>query len=60
MQPAQLSLMPDACPAPPGMVLDDLPERDVAAAIELIAGLIAKRTRRDDDGVPKPEVHHGE
>lgn len=42
MQPAQLSLLPAEAPAPPGMLLAELPEQDVAAAVALLAGLIAK------------------
>jgi len=42
VQPAQLSLLPDQCPAPPSTLLAQLPEGDVAAAITLLARLIAK------------------
>jgi hypothetical protein len=42
MQPVQLSLLPDQVPAPPPELLAQLPDADVAAAIALLAGLIAK------------------
>jgi hypothetical protein len=42
VQPAQLSLLPDQVPAPPPMLLAQLPENDVAAAITLLAHMIAK------------------
>lgn len=42
MQPAQLSLLPTQFPAPPEVVLAQLPELDVADAIRLLAHLIAK------------------
>lgn len=42
MQPAQLSLLPEQVPAPLPMVLAELPEADVAAAITLLARLIAQ------------------
>ena len=42
MQPVQLSLMPDQIPAPPAGLVEQLPEPDVAAAVGLLAGLIAK------------------
>jgi len=42
VQPAQLSLLPDQVPAPPPMLLAQLPGNDVAAAITLLAHLIAK------------------
>lgn len=44
MQPAQLSLMPDQVPAPPPSLLAQLPEENLAAAIELLARLIADAT----------------
>jgi len=40
VQPVQLSLLPDQCPAPPPMVLAQLPGQQVAAAVTLLAGLI--------------------
>jgi len=42
VQPTQLSLLPDRVPPPPHQVLAALPEPQVAAAITLLAGLIAK------------------
>ena len=42
MQPVQLSLLPDQVPAPPPDLLAQLPGPQVAAAITLLAGLIAK------------------
>ena len=42
MRPAQLSLLPDQCPAPPQIALAHLPEPETAEAIRLLAGLIAK------------------
>ncbi len=42
MQPAQLSLLPDQVPARPPSLLAQLSERQVAAAITLLAHLIAK------------------
>lgn len=42
MQPVQLSLLPDQVPAPPVILLAQLPGADVAAALMLLAGLIAR------------------
>ena len=42
MQPVQLSLLPDQVPAPPPAVTGQLPEEDVAVAVALLAGLIAR------------------
>ena len=42
MQPAQLSLMPDQVPAPLPDLIGQLPQNDVAAAVALLAGLIAR------------------
>jgi hypothetical protein len=42
MQPAQLSLLPTEFPAPPQVVLAELPETGVNEAITLLARLIAK------------------
>jgi hypothetical protein len=47
VQPAQLSLLPDPCPAPPLTLLAQLPEGDIAAAITLLARLIAKASVPD-------------
>ena len=48
MQPAQLSLLPDQVPALPKALLAQLPECQVAAAITVLAGLIAK-TATDEE-----------
>ena len=50
MQPVQLSLLPDQVPAPPPGLIGQLPRHQVDAAITLLAGLIAKASRRDRDG----------
>ena len=42
MQPVQLSLMPDQAPAPPDLLAGAPPDRSVAAATALLAGVIAK------------------
>jgi hypothetical protein len=42
MQPTQLSLLPPQCLAPPQIMLAHLPEPEIAEAIRLLAGLIAK------------------
>ncbi len=42
MQPVQLSLLPDRVPAPLPDLIGQLPEEDVAAAVALLAGLIAR------------------
>lgn len=42
MQPVQLSLMPDQIPPPPAALVEQLPAPQVAAAVEQLAGLIAK------------------
>jgi hypothetical protein len=42
VQPAQLSLLPDQVPAPPPVLLAQLPGPPVAEAITLLAGLIRK------------------
>ena len=42
MQPAQLSLLPDQVPAPPPVLLAQLPGPPVAAAIAVLTGLIQK------------------
>lgn len=46
MQPAQLSLMPDQVPAPPPQLLAQLPAPQVAAAVAMLAGLIARSAAR--------------
>ena len=42
MQPVQLSLIPEQIPAPPPVLVEQLPAVQVAAAVGLLAGLIAK------------------
>jgi hypothetical protein len=49
MQPAQLSLLPEEYPAPPVMLLAQLPDAAVAEAIRLLAQLIAKATNAEDE-----------
>jgi hypothetical protein len=49
MQPAQLSLLPQQFPAPPQIVLAQLPEPDVADVIRLLAYLIAKAATEDEE-----------
>jgi len=53
VQPAQLSLLPDQVPAPPPVLLAQLPGTAVAAAIVVLTGLIRKMaasgTGHDDD-----------
>jgi hypothetical protein len=42
MQPVQLSLLPDQVPAPPPVVIAQLPEAEVGAAVRQLARLIAR------------------
>ena len=42
MQPVQLSLLPDQVPAPLPDLIGQLPQDNVAAAVTLLAGLIAR------------------
>ncbi|HZC54024.1 MAG TPA: hypothetical protein VE441_16220 [Mycobacterium sp.] len=42
MQPVQLSLMPDPYPTLSATSVEHLPEKAIAAAIALLAGVIAK------------------
>jgi hypothetical protein len=42
VQPVQLSLLPDEVPAPPAILIAQLPETHMAAALALLAGLIAR------------------
>ena len=51
MQPVQPSLMPDLFPAPPEVLIAELPDQQVAAALALLADLIAKaaEARREAD-----------
>lgn len=53
MQPAQLSLLPEQFPPPPHVVLAQLPEPDVAEAIQLLAHLVAMACAKDE--VPDDE-----
>jgi hypothetical protein len=45
VQPVQLSLLPDQVPAPPVMLIAQLPGPQVTVAITALAGLIAKAGR---------------
>jgi hypothetical protein len=47
VQPVQLSLLPDQVPAPPVIVLAQLPDVNVAAAVMMLAGLIARAAAPD-------------
>jgi hypothetical protein len=47
VQPVQLSLMPEQFPAPPAMLIVELPVQQVAAAVALLAHLIAKTADPD-------------
>jgi hypothetical protein len=42
VQPVQLSLMPEQVPAPPPVLVAELPAQPVAAAVEMLATLIAR------------------
>ncbi len=42
MQPVQLSLMPDQVPAPPPVVIAQLPEAEAGAVVRQLARLIAR------------------
>ena len=42
MQPVQLSLLPEQVPAPLPDLIGQLPQNNVAAAVALLAGLIAR------------------
>lgn len=46
MQPVQLSLADEQMSAPPPAVLEYLPEADLAVAVALLAGVIAKASGR--------------
>ena len=52
MQPAQLSLLPDQVPAPLPDLIGQLPGEDVAAAVTLLAGLIARAQAAGVAGTP--------
>jgi hypothetical protein len=47
VQPVQLSLMPELIPAPPAVLIAELPVQQVAAAVALLAHLIAKTADAD-------------
>jgi hypothetical protein len=47
VQPVQLSLIPEQVPAPPGVLIAELPVQQVAAAVALLAHLIAKTADPD-------------
>jgi hypothetical protein len=55
MQPAQLSLLPTQLPAPPEVVLAELPEAGVNEAIRLLARLIVKAATGEHEGVTGDE-----
>ena len=42
MQPVQLSLMPDQVPAPPPVVIAQLPEAEASEAVRQLSRLIAR------------------
>jgi hypothetical protein len=48
MQPMQLSLLPDQCPAPPPIAPAQLPEDRVSEAITLLARVIARAAAGND------------
>ena len=50
MQPVQLSLLPEQVPAPLPELIGRLPQDDVAAALALLAGLIARMAVPDGTG----------
>ena len=50
MQPVQLSLLPDQVPAP--AVITQLPEQQIAKAVTLLAGLIARTAAPDAAAAP--------
>jgi hypothetical protein len=47
VQPVQLSLIPEQVPAPPAVLIAELPVQQVAAAVALLAHLIAKTADPD-------------
>ena len=47
MQPVQLSLLPDQVPAPPVMLIAQLPGTHVAAAVTLLARLMGRAAGQD-------------
>src|SRR6266568_56014 len=55
MQPVQLSLMPDQVPAPPPVVIDQLPEAEVGEAVRQLSRLIARAAT-----APAPGTEAGE
>ena len=58
MQPVQLSLLPDQVPALPVMMLAQLPDGHLAAAVMVLAGLIARAAA--PDAIPPGGVSAGE
>jgi hypothetical protein len=50
VQPVQISLLPDQVPAPPVMLLTQLPDVHVAAAVMVLAGLIARAAAPEAGG----------
>jgi hypothetical protein len=58
VQPVQLSLLPDQVPPPPATLIAVLPERQVAAAVTLLADLIA-RTANPTPGGPAAGMEAG-
>jgi hypothetical protein len=55
VQPVQLSLLPDQVPPPPATLIAVLPERQVAAAVALLADLIARTANPDLAAPPAGE-----
>lgn len=47
MQPVQLSLIPDPASPPPATLIAQLPDRQIAVAVTLLADLIARAAGRD-------------
>jgi len=58
VQPVQLSLLSEQVPAPPAILIAQLPQAHLAAALALLAGLIARAAAADL--VPPEEVSAGE
>lgn len=56
MQPVQLSLMPDQIPAPPRVLIAELPAQHVAAAVAVLAHLIAKTVEPNLAGPTETEA----
>jgi hypothetical protein len=51
VQPVQLSLIPEQIPPPPVALVEQLPAVQVAAAVGLLAGLIARAAEASAAGV---------